>query len=88
MGATAIDSILWHFLAVRWVSLQLLIVVFPGHTHFLKSDQIFKQQYGLQQAHSLYFTCVSFKRKCLIENERNGNLLSKSPRIAKLGIYC
>ena len=34
------DSILWHFLAVRWVSLQLLIVVFPGHTHFLKSDQI------------------------------------------------
>ena len=26
---------LFHFLAVLWVSLQSVIVAFPGHTHFL-----------------------------------------------------
>ena len=28
-------NVLWLFLAVPWVGLQCLIVVFPDHTHFL-----------------------------------------------------
>ena len=27
--------VVWLFLAVSWVCLQFLIVVFPGHTHLL-----------------------------------------------------
>ena len=27
----------WLFLVVAWVSLQFMIVVFPGHTHILYS---------------------------------------------------
>ena len=30
-----IASVLWLFLAVRWVGLQCVIVVFPDHTHLL-----------------------------------------------------
>ena len=28
-------NVLWLFLAVPWVGLQFVIVVFPGHTHLL-----------------------------------------------------
>ena len=28
-------SVMWFFLAVPWVGLQCVIVVFPDHTHFL-----------------------------------------------------
>ena len=28
-------NVLWHFLTVRWVSLQYVIVVFTDHTHLL-----------------------------------------------------
>ena len=28
-------NVLWLFLAVLWLGLQCVIVVFPGHTHFL-----------------------------------------------------
>ena len=28
-------NVLWLFLTVRWVGLQYVIVVFPGHTHIL-----------------------------------------------------
>ena len=27
--------VVWHFLAVQWVCLQFVIVVFPDHTHLL-----------------------------------------------------
>ena len=32
--------VVWFFLAVPWVCLQLLIVVFPDHTHFAGSLQM------------------------------------------------
>ena len=31
-----IYSVLWRFLAMLWVGLQCVIIVFPDHTHFLK----------------------------------------------------
>ena len=30
-------NVIWLFLAVPWVGLQYVIVVFPDHTHFLVS---------------------------------------------------
>ena len=39
--------VVWLFLAVPWVRLQLVIVVFPGHTHFLISaPKPFKIRYS------------------------------------------
>ena len=32
-------NVLWLFLAVSWVSLQCVIVVFPDHTHLLCDPQ-------------------------------------------------
>ena len=42
--------VVWIFLAVPWVCLQFLIVVFPDHTHYL-----------LLQYH--FIACLSFKDK-------------------------
>ena len=33
--------VVWIFLAVPWVGLQFVIVVFPGHTHLLFFTYIF-----------------------------------------------
>ena len=35
-GCIVTVNILWLLLTVLWVGLQFVIVVFPGHTHFLK----------------------------------------------------
>ena len=32
-------GVLWLFLAMPWVDLRSVIVVFPGHTHFLKNKK-------------------------------------------------
>ena len=34
-GCLVTANVLWLFLTVPWVGLQFVIVVFPGHTHFL-----------------------------------------------------
>ena len=36
-------SVMWLFLAVPWVCLQFVIVVFPDHTHLLFSVNVLKK---------------------------------------------
>ena len=35
LSSWCLVAVLWLFLAVPWVSLQFVIVVFPDHTHLL-----------------------------------------------------
>ena len=35
LSSWCVVSVLWLFLAVPWVSLKFVIVVFPDHTHIL-----------------------------------------------------
>ena len=35
MSSWCLESVVWLYLAVPWVSLQFVIVVFPDHTHLL-----------------------------------------------------
>ena len=37
LSSWCLVTVVWLFLAVPWVSLQFVIVVFPGHTHLLFS---------------------------------------------------
>ena len=37
LSSCCLVIVVWLFLAVSWVSLQLVIVVFPDHTHLLFS---------------------------------------------------
>ena len=47
-------NVLWLFLAVPWVSLQYVIVIFPNHTHLLLyelSNVILKQTSNVQKGY-------------------------------------
>ena len=52
-GCLATVNVLWLFLAVPWVSLQYVIVIFPNITHFFKlvkqcnTKTIFKYAKGI-----------------------------------------
>ena len=35
LSSWCLVNVVWLFLAVRWISLQFVIVVFPDHTHLL-----------------------------------------------------
>ena len=35
LSSSCLMMVVWHFLAVPWVCLQFVIVVFPDHTHLL-----------------------------------------------------
>ena len=39
MSSLCLVIVVWLFLAVSWVCLQFVIVVFPDHTHFFKSSR-------------------------------------------------
>ena len=49
-------NVLWLFLAVPWVGLQCVIVVFPDHTHLLfVVNSFMENSIGLKRVNNTYF---------------------------------
>ena len=45
--------VVWLFLAVPWVCLQFVIMIFPDHTHLLFLDVIHANSYGSSESANL-----------------------------------
>ena len=41
VSSSCLVIVVWLFLAVPWVCLQFVIMVFPDHTHFFQQHKIF-----------------------------------------------
>ena len=57
--------VVWLFLAVPWVCLQFVIVLFPDHTHFLFADltssgMYFKHTKSRTRSENVKFICFPF----------------------------
>ena len=53
--------VVWLFLAMTWVCLQFLIVVFPGHTHLIIFPKYYYSQINekvLTRQHSIFILCL------------------------------
>ena len=82
-------SVLCLFLMVRWVGLQLVIVAFPGHTHFLNLFFLYKKAFTLtlfELPHKM--TCigvcdlVTLNLKCCMLRA------TQTRQVALQGIFC
>ena len=52
-------SVLWLFLAVLWVGLQCVIVLFPCHNHLInRNKSVFVTPVSLERVVLLFFTII------------------------------
>ena len=57
--------VVWLFLVVPWVCLQVVIMVFPDHTHllfFMKSSPLFMKIWSFETIHCLNYNTQRQKR--------------------------
>ena len=53
-------NVQWLFLAVQWVGLQCVIVVFPDHTHFFIVSNQIEESISIQRVNYTSL-CLSFR---------------------------
>ena len=74
LSAWCFVVVVWLFLAVPWVSLQFVIVVFPDHTHFLFWIQWLAPR---EKVLKVMKNCMSSSQGCLSYGGVNLNTFMK-----------